>query len=103
MIYLHDRVNYYSIILFQDEKIIAEEVTDNVEKKKKHKDKTDDKVKKGPKKRKMKPTKHRIRECGVEIENLSTQTISYYYGILKSKKGPKPKEDIAPTAKIAGS
>ena len=76
--------------LCKEEKVV-EEVSDKIEE---TKSKTNDKVKSGPKRRKMKPTKHRLRDCGVEIENLSNQTLSYYCDILKSKKEKTAEESV---------
>ena len=82
--------------LCKEEKVV-EEASDKMEE---TKNKTSDKVKSGPRRRKMKPTKHRLRECGVEIENLSTQTISYYYDILKSKKEKFAEESDFPEKEV---
>ena len=61
-----------------------------------------DKVKRGPKKRKIKPTKHRLRECGVDIENLSNQTLLKYYSILKNKNEKNPRESVSNTVDREG-
>lgn len=38
------------------------------------------------KKRKMRPTRPKIRDCGVKLENLSNKTLSHYYEIFLKKK-----------------
>ena len=82
--------------LFKEEKV-CEGASEKIGKDNYKPKERDDKVKdkKVPKKRKMRPTKHRLRDCGVEIENLSNQTLSYYYSILKSKKEPTTEESVS--------
>ena len=50
-------------------------------------DKSGSKKKVPPKQRKIRPTKPKpkVRECGVELENLSDKTLQHYYDILRNK------------------
>ena len=46
------------------------------------------------KKRKIKPTRPRIRECKVVIENLSNKTLSHYYEVYLKNKKEKVSESV---------